>query len=164
MTFLLSPQLDSGANLKLNFELYKSYLENNKRLIPESVFEVIENENWEGGSNTWSPYMSDVKSVELTNIGTDDSCCRMLFCKGDYLEKPIEIEIRYTGLLQLDLPSLGRLNESFPISWRYNQFLVFDAWQEYEVPGNYFTHQIEFVGGKIISITANNIEVVWRVV
>ena len=163
MTFILSPQLDSGANPNLHWELYKSYLENNKKRFPKSVFETIENENWEGGSNTWSPYMSDVQSVEVKNINTNDSFCKIVLSKGDYLEKPIEIEIIYRGLLQLDLPNSGGLCDGFPKTWRYNQFLVCDAWNEYQEKGNYFTHQIEFVGGNILSISANNIEVIWRV-
>lgn len=165
MTFVLSPQLDSGANSKLHWELYKSYLENNKRLIPDSVFKVIEHENWKGGSDTFSPFMSDLKSVEIKNINTKDSMCKLVFEKGDYLEQPILIEIIYRGLLQTDLPNSGSLKaDFFPKRWRNNQFLVFDAWRAYEEKGNYFTHQIEFVGGCIWSITANEIEVSWNVV
>jgi hypothetical protein len=163
MTFVLSPQLDSGANPNLHWELYKSYLENNRKDIPESVFETISHPNWEGGSNSYSPYMSDVKSFALTNIGTTESHCRLVLTKGDYLQQPIEIEIEYSGLLDIDLPNSGGLRDGFVKTWRYHQFLVCDAWARYEVEGKYFTHQIEFVGGLVWSISASRIQAYWRV-
>ena len=163
MTFLLSPQLDSGANPNLHFELYKNYLENNRNNLPESVFDTLSNENWEGGSNSFSPYMSDLKSIRIENIGTNDSQCKLLFGKGDYLEKPILIELIYRQLLESDFPNSGGLLKGYPKTWRYNQFLVFDAWREHEEKGKFFTHQIEFVGGCIWSISAGEIEVNWHV-
>jgi len=163
MTFVLSPQLDSGANPNLHWELYRSYLKNNKNEIPKSVFETLDHEHWEGGSNTFSPYMSNLTSIEITNIGTKDSKCILVLEKSGYIEKPIEIIVVYSGLLKVDLPDIGGLTEGFTKTWRYNQFLVFDAWPDYEKKGAYFTHQIEFVGNYVYSITASNIQVAWNV-
>lgn len=162
MTFVLSPQLDSGANPNLLWELYKSYLENNKKKIPESVFTTILNPNWQGGSHSCSPYMADVKDIAVMNVGTDECMCRLLLTKSGYMSNPIEIEILYGGLLEIDLPNSGNLHAGFSKTWRYNQFLICDGWAKYEVKGKYFTHQIEFLGDVIWSISANKIQVNWR--
>ncbi len=164
MTFVLSAQLDSGVDPNMPWKIYQSYLKNNKKHIPGSVYETIENPNWQGGSQSWSPYMADLKDIEFRNIGTNTSSCKLVFQKHECLEKPIEIGLEYKGLLEIDFPRSGGMSHDFAKTWRYHQFLVCDAWAQYGLKGKYFTHQIEFVGGLIWSISASEIQVNWSII
>jgi len=60
----------------------------------------------------------------VKNISTNDSFCKIIFSKGDYLEKPIGVEVIYRGLLQLDLSDSTGPCEGFSQTWRYDQFLM----------------------------------------
>ena len=162
MTFKLSAQLDrEDINPNEAFRKYKEYVEENRDKFPSSVLSLMEDDRWYGGSNTIAPYYSHPKSIHLTCIGKGNAKLDLVLEKGDYLEKPIEIYISYIGVYKTDIPTFDWVIEnSWP--WRYDQFLVFDGSEEYETSEKLFLHQIEWVGGKILSVIARDVKVEWK--
>ncbi|GAB58395.1 hypothetical protein RNAN_1367 [Rheinheimera nanhaiensis E407-8] len=77
------------------------------------------------------------------------------------MAQPFEIEIVYKGVFKLDIP-----NEDFisvrSLTWRYEQFLFYDAYKSHKIDCQMFMHQIEWVAGKVWSICARDIEVSWK--
>jgi hypothetical protein len=129
--------------------------------MPESALSIIAHPDWSGGSQSKAPYYSHLVSTELHGVGTSGARLKLTLHKDEYVPTPLNIMINYDGLLVLDIPSTDRLSES-ELIWRYEQFLYFDAYHRYQIKDKLFTHQIEWVGGYIWSITARRIEVEWK--
>jgi hypothetical protein len=161
VTFKLSAQLDDVGDPRYAFKLYESYIEKNKWRIPESALEIIAHPDWSGGSQSNAPYQSQVVSVQLTNLGSTSAAFKLTLFKEMYVEIPFSLEITYEGLFALNIPSQQEISESALI-WRYDQFLYFSAYHSHEIKDKFFTHQIEWVGGSIWSITARNIGAQWK--
>lgn len=161
MTFKLSEQLDSLKDPSLFFDIYNLYLKDNFTKFPRSVLELLENNNWHGGSASNAPYYSDLESFSISDLRTKLANATLKLVKNEYVAQPFEIEIVYKGVFKVDIPNEKFISER-PLKWRYEQFLFYDASKIDKIEGQMFTHQIEWVGGKIWSISARDIEVSWR--
>lgn len=157
MSFKLSAQLDEVGNPNLPFQMYASYLENNKHRFPKSVIDVISNPNWSGGSQSNSPYYGQLVKVKIQNIGNSTASLKLTLRKEMYVPKPFHVELLYSGLLKLNIPNQNNLSSN--MTWRYEQFLYFDDYKNHTPQDKFFTHQIEWVSGEIWSITAREIDV-----
>jgi len=156
MTFKLSEQ--SGADAQTAFTLYKKYLEYNRHQMPGSVIALIENPDWEGGYYSKSPHDGNLTNVIISGVGTKDCSIELQISKpsGD-----CEIQIRYQGVLDFNFNSIGNVG-LFP-SWRYEQFKYYNPYRQHGIKEtNMFIHEIEWVNGTIWTITASEIEVIWR--
>lgn len=160
MALKLSAQLDDAGNPNLTFELYKSYIDYNKWRIPMSALELIANPDWTGGSQSKSPYYSDLVSVEIRDLGSQQAELKLSLTKDMYVETPLSIVITYQGLFDLEIQSTPGLSET-ETKWRYEQFLYFDPYPEHAIKDKMFVHQIEWINGTIWSITARDIRVEW---
>jgi len=158
MAFKLSAQLDQLGNPNLAFELYESYIDHNKWRFPESALEVIAHPDWKAGSQSKAPYYSNLDSFEVKSLGSSNAELALKLVKEMYVETPFNILITYKGLFDLELPSTPGFSEE-PMTWRYEQFLYFDAYHQYKIKDKLFTHQIEWTNGRIWSITARDIHV-----
>jgi len=157
MTFKLSEQLDADAQTA--FALYKKYVEHYRYKFPESVLSLIENPDWEGGYYSKSPHDGELKNLVISGIGTNESRLELQIAKpwADW-----EIQINYLDVFNFDLPDVGLTLAAFP-SWRYEQFKFYDPYRPHGIQNKkMFTHQIEWVNGVVWSITASEIEVIWR--
>jgi len=157
MTLKLSEQLDADAGTA--FALYKKYVENYRYKFPESVLSIIENPDWtDGGKFSKSPHDAELKNILISGIGTKENRIEL------QLSKPwedLEIQINYLEVFDFNLPGVGIL-EQFP-SWRYEQFKYYDLYRSHNIKNKkMFNHEIEWVTGIVWSITASEIEVIWR--
>jgi hypothetical protein len=159
VTFKLSQPLDLGGDPKLPFQLYDSYIKENRSRFPESCLQIIEHPDWTGGSASRAPYYSDVVSLVVSAMGSPTAQLKLSLYKHEYLENPLSIEIIYDGLFDLEIPSASGYKS--PLTWRYEQFLWFDAYRSHKIKDKMFTHQIEWTQGSIWSITAKEITVRW---
>ena len=160
LSLKLSAQLDDAGDPDLPFKLYQSYIQHNKWRLPESVLGVINNPDWTGGSTSRAPYYSDLVELHLDGAGSDEAALRITLLKHMYLEIPLRIVLKYEGLFELVIPEFSNISE-YPLVWRYEQFLYFDAYKSHGIKDRLFTHQIEWTDGRIWSITARNIRVEW---
>ena len=156
MTFKLSEQLDADGTTA--FTLYQKYVENNRWRFPESVLSVIENPDWSGGYYSKSPHDGELKSILISGIGTKENRIELQISK---LWEDVEIQINYLDVFDFNFPNIGLL-EQFP-SWRYEQFKFYDPYHKHGIKNKkMFIHEIEWVTGIVWSITASEIEVIWR--
>lgn len=79
----------------------------------------------------------------------------------DYGEKPFQLRLIYQGLLELDIPYQKDISIN-PFMWRYDEFLFFDPWSSYGHYERMFTHNIEWVGKNVWSITPKQIVATWE--
>jgi hypothetical protein len=156
MTLKLSEQLEADAGTAV--ALYQKYVENYRFKFPESVISIIENPVWDGAYYSKSPHYGDLKDIIISGIGTKNNRIEL------QISKPwadLEIQINYLEVFDFNLPGVGLL-EQFP-SWRYDQFKYYDPFQKYGIKNKkMFTHEIEWVTGIVWTITASEIEVIWR--
>lgn len=160
MTFKLSQQLDNIGNPNLPFELYKNYIEHNRKKFPQSVLDVINEERWSGGSRSEAPYYSDLESFLVENVNKSSPSARMVLSKSKYVEQEFKIQIDYEGLFGMDIPAQTDISHQ-TLTWRYDQFLFFDGYHSHGIKDKMFTHQIEWIDGNIWSVTARNINITW---
>jgi hypothetical protein len=159
VTFKLSQTLDYGGDPRLSFQLYESYIKENRWRFPESCLKVIEHPDWTGGSDSQAPYYSDLVSLDVNGIGSPSGKLRLALQKHMYVEAPLSIEIIYEGLFDLEIPPSSGYES--PLTWRYEQFLYFDAYRSHQIKDKMFMHQIQWTQGSVWSITARNISVNW---
>lgn len=157
----LSAQLDDTGNPNLVFELYRSYVQHNKRRIPQSALDVIDHPDWSGGSMSKAPYYSQLIGVQLEDVGKPTASLKLLLQKDMYVDPPFQIEITYSGVFSLDIPHQNMLSEA-QLIWRYEQFLCFNAYPAHQIKDKFFKHQIEWTDGVIWSVTAREVEVQWK--
>ncbi len=160
MAFKLSEQLDHIGDPNLSFEMYRSYVEENKHRFPESVIELMALESWSGGSSSDAPYYGDLLNVEIHDFGKQSASVKIVLLKQDYVDTPFNIELIYKGLLKLNIPNLDDISEQRS-KWRYEEFLFFDPYHSNSLKEKMFTHRIEWDSGNIWDITARDIEVKW---
>lgn len=160
MTFKLSKQLDSLKNPALFFDIYEQYIIDNANKFPESVTNLIRNPRWYGGSDSDAPYYSVLKSFSISDLGKDSASIILRLIKKEYVSDPIQIDILYKGVCRIDIPDQSFVTEH-SLKWRYEQFLYYDSHINHDIKTPMFTHQIEWVNGKVWSISAKDIEVVW---
>ena len=157
MSLKLSEQLDADA--RTAFALYDKYIENNRRLFPESVLSIIENPDWyEGGKFSKSPHDGELKNILISGIGTKENRIELQISKP---WEDLEIQINYLEVFDFNMTGVGVL-EQFP-SWRYEQFKYYDPHHSHGIKNKkMFIHEIEWVTGIVWSITASEIDVIWR--
>ncbi len=156
MSLKLSEQLDADATTA--FALYEKYVENNRWRFPESVLWIIENADWSGGYYSKSPHDGELKNILISGIGTKENRIELVISKP---WEDLEIQINYLEVFDFNFPNVGLL-EHFP-SWRYEQFKYYDPYHTYGIKNKkMFIHEIEWVSGVIWSITASEIEVIWK--
>lgn len=161
MTFKLSAQCNDVGDPRLPFQLYRSYIEQNKWRIPESALAVIAHPGWEGGCESQSPHDGKLVSFKATDIGQPSAELTLVLMKERYSEPHFYLEITYKGLLALDIPDQQRFSLSSFV-WHCDEFLYFDAFHEWEIKDKHFTHHIEWLGKDIWKITAREISVQWK--
>lgn len=140
--------------------MYDSYIKSNRWRFPESCLNVIEHPEWVGGSTSRAPYYSDLVSVDVDGIGSPTGQLKLALHKHLYVDPPFTIEITYDGLFDLEIPSNSGYDAA--LTWRYDQFLFFDAYRSHNLKDKFFTHQIEWVQGTVWSMTAREITVQWN--
>lgn len=161
MTFKLSAQCNDIGDITLPHKLYKSYVEHNRWRIPESALGVISHPDWIGNFESKAPLNSVLLTLQLKDVGRSSAELKLILLKERHEEKPFTLEIRYKGLFAIDIPNQEPLSES-PLVWHCDEFLHFDAYTSYGIKDKFFTHHIEWLGGKIWSIIARDIEVQWE--
>lgn len=157
MTFILRAQLDADAKTAL--ALYQKYVENNKRLFPKSVLALLENPDWQNGGNfSRYPHDGHLRNLFATSVN-DEEGIELIISKQ---QADVEIQIKYNNVIDFDFPSFGSGVKGFGI-WAYDQFKFYNPYQEYGIKENrMFRHEIEWLGGVVWSITAAEIQVVWK--
>ena len=155
MTFILRAQLDADAKIAL--ALYQKYVENNKRLFPESVLSLLENPDWQnGGSFSRYPHDGELKKLSVLSVN-DEENIELVIAKP---QADVEILIRYNNVIDFDFPSFGMKSLN---SWAYDQFKFYNPYDKYDIKETkMFRHEIEWLGCVIWSITTADIQVIWK--
>lgn len=164
MVYKLSDQLDHMGNSQYIFEAYNKYLRENRNRLPTSVLDLIASEHWHGGSGSTAPYYCELQNIEIIDFGKETAHLILTLIKKDhrdYKEKPFRLKLIYQGLLELNIPHQKDISVN-PFMWRYDEFLFFDPWSGYEHNEKMFTHNIEWVGKYVWSITAKDLIATWE--
>lgn len=164
MVYKLSDQLDHIGNPKYLFEAYDEYLKTNKNKLPESLLVLLASDWWYGGSGSTAPYYCELDNFEIIDFGKESAHLILILIKKDhrdYKEKPFRLRLIYQGLLELNIPHQKDISIN-PFMWRYDEFLFFDPWSSYGHNERMFTHNIEWVGKNVWSITAKQIVATWE--
>ncbi|WP_278395408.1 hypothetical protein [Acinetobacter venetianus] len=164
MVYKLSDQLDHIGNPQYIFEAYKEYLNTNRNKFPTSVLDILASERWFGGSGSIAPYYCELDNFEIIDFGKESAHLILTLIKKDhrdYEETPFRLRLIYQGILEFNIPYQKILSIN-PFVWRYDEFLFFDPWSSYGNNERMFTHNIEWVGKNVWSITAKQIVATWE--
>ena len=164
MVYKLSEQLDHVGNSEYIFEAYEEYLRENRGKLPTSILDLIDSEQWRGGSGSTAPYYCELKDIEVIDFGKATARLILTLIKKehrDYKEKPFQLRLIYQGLLELNIAQQRDISVN-PFIWRYDEFLFFDPWSSYGHNEKMFTHNIEWVGKNVWSITAKDLIAIWE--
>ncbi|MDR2060141.1 MAG: hypothetical protein LBQ29_01920 [Acinetobacter sp.] len=164
MVYKLSEQLDHVGNPEYIFEAYKEYLRENRSKLPASILNLIASEQWQGGSGSTAPCYCELQDIEIIDFGKATARLILTLIKKeyrDYKEKPFQLRLIYQGLLELNIAQQRDISVN-PFIWRYDEFLFFDPWSSYGHNEKMFTHNIEWVGKNVWSITAKDLIAIWE--
>lgn len=157
MTFILRAQLD--ADVKTALSLYQKYIDHNKRYFPESVLALLEHPDWQNGGN-FSRYPHDGHLKDFSAFSDNgEENIKLIISKP---QADVEIQIKYSNVIDFDFPSFGSGLKGFG-RWAYDQFKFYNPYHDYGIKETkMFQHEIEWLGGVIWTVTAAEIEVVWK--
>ena len=155
MTFILRAQLD--ADVKTAFALYQKYIEHNKRLFPGSALALLEHPDWQnGGKFSRHPHDGYLKNLSFDRVEKQKDTIELVISKP---WADLDVHIKYNYVIDFDFPS----NSLVFNAWGYDQFKFYNPYDKYGIKEtNMFQHEIEWVGGVVWTVTAAEIEVIWK--
>lgn len=163
MVYQLSEQLDHIGNPQYAFDAYKEYLKTNRNRFPQSVLDIIDSQNWYGGSGSKALYYCTLNKLELIDYGQSTAQLILTLSKiedRDLEGIPFTLKLIYQGVTELNIPHQEHVSINV-LKCRYNEFEFFDPWRKYQSNEKMFSHYIDWIGQNVWKITAKELHAIW---